>query len=100
VWSDFRRRTLETVGGGLENYDRYYNRIYGDFGRGWNAILDKMETTGDLISRKIKNWVETEESLKLIVFLLKCTYGLRAQGTITETNCNMSVVTVIDKITQ
>jgi hypothetical protein len=60
VWSDFDA-VLETVEEVL-NYDEYYNRIYGDFGK-LNAILDKMENDGyDNLSRKIKELVETEES--------------------------------------
>jgi hypothetical protein len=61
VWSDFDA-VLETVEEVLKNYDEYYNRIYGDFGK-LNAILDKMENDGyDNLSRKIKELVETEES--------------------------------------
>jgi hypothetical protein len=69
VWSDFDA-VLETVEEVLKNYDEYYNRIYGDFGK-LNAILDKMENDGyDNLSRTGGN----RRVVKLIV-LLKCTYN-------------------------
>jgi hypothetical protein len=65
VWSDFDA-VLETVEEVL-NYDEYYNRIYGDFGK-LNAILDKMENDGyDNLSRKIKRTGGNRRVVKLIV---------------------------------
>jgi hypothetical protein len=91
VWS-LISPTLETVEEVLKNYDEYYNRIYGDFGK-LNAILDKMENDGYDNLERLRTG-GNRRVVKLIV-LLKCTYNTNRD--LSRKTIVICRLTVIDK---